>query len=578
MSAPHATANPPPVAPKVTIVAKAPTVLVVDDQSINIELLHGFLSPHYKVLAARAGERALEICVTSHPDLVLLDVEMPGLDGFEVCRQLQLNPATQDIPVIFVTSHNDAASEIRGLGVGAVDFISKPINAAIVLARVRTQLSLKAQTDLLRLEIEERTRLGDELQRHRQHLEELVAQRTAEVTVALGRAEAANHAKSVFLANMSHEIRTPLNAILGYARQMHQAGEPQEQSQRLEKIHRAGQHLLSMINDVMDVSKMEADKLALEDLDFSLTVVIDDVVAILESLMQDKALTFGHESLASPLLLRGDATRLRQILLNFGSNAIKFTPQGGIVLKTVVLEESPEAVLLRFEITDTGVGIAPGVQQRLFRPFEQADASTTRQFGGTGLGLAICAKLAAMMDGSVGVRSAPGQGSTFWFTARLKRSTAPRPAWASSPVIDAVASTPADPALQLRAQCAGTRCLVVDDDAFNREIALDLVESVGLVCDTACDGSEAIAKAQAGHYDLILMDVQMPHVDGHEATRTIRQLPNGKSIPILALTANAFVEDRLACAASGMNDFVTKPIDPAALYRAILKWLSKPPA
>ena len=546
------------------------TVLLVDDQALNIELLHQPLSPHYKVLAARSGERALQICATSPPDLVLLDVEMPGLDGFEVCRQLQVNPATRGIPVIFVTSHNDAASEIRGLEVGAVDFISKPINAAIVLARVRTQLSLKAQTDLLRMEIEERTRLADELQKHREHLEELVEQRTAEVTVALQRAETANRAKSVFLANMSHEIRTPLNAILGYARQMHQTGEVQEQADRLEKIHRAGQHLLSMINDVMDVSKMEADKLALEDLDFALDTVLDDVVAILESLMHGKALTFRYEGLPAPLLLRGDATRLRQILLNFGSNAIKFTPHGSITLTTSVLEESQEAVLLQFELTDTGVGISPEVQQRLFRPFEQADASTTRQFGGTGLGLAICAKLAAMMGGSVGVRSAPGRGSTFWFTSRLHRSVTAAPEMA--PNLDA--GPLQDAATRLRTQFAGARCLVVDDDAFNREIALDLVESVSLKADTASDGREAIAKVQEGHYDLILMDVQMPHIDGHEATRTIRQLPNGDTVPILALTANAFVEDRMACAAAGMNDFVTKPIDPAQLYVAMLKWLS----
>jgi two-component system sensor histidine kinase/response regulator len=546
-----------------------PTVLLVDDQVLNIELLHQPLSPYYKILAARSGERALEVCAAAFPDLVLLDVEMPGLDGFEVCRQLQANPATRGIPVIFVTSHNDAASEIRGLGVGAVDFISKPINAAIVVARVRTQLSLKIQADLLRREIEERTRLGDELHRHRQHLEELVEQRTAEVTVALQRAETANHAKSVFLANMSHEIRTPLNAILGYARQMHQTGEDQEQADRLEKIHRAGQHLLSMINDVMDVSKMEADKLALEDLDFALDAVLDDVVAIMESLMHGKALTLGYAGLPAPLFLRGDSTRLRQILLNFGSNAIKFTPHGSITLSTVVLEESQDAVLLQFELTDTGVGIPPEVQQRLFRPFEQADATTTRQFGGTGLGLAICAKLAAMMGGTVGVRSAPGKGSTFWFTARLHRSATRTPELPSGPD----ASPPQDPAAQLRSQFAGARCLVVDDDVFNREIALDLVESVGLTAETASDGREAIAKVQSGHYDLILMDVQMPHVDGLEATRTIRQLPNGTTVPILAVTANAFVEDRQACTAAGMNDFVTKPIEPPQLYGAMLKWL-----
>ena len=520
------------------------SIFIVDDSIANLSMAEEVLETQYDVMTMTSAANMFSILEKVRPDLILLDIAMPEVTGYDAIKQLKSNEKYAEIPVIFLTALTDSYSEAYGIELGAVDFITKPFSELVLQHRIKLQLDI----------------------------DQLIKERTER----LEQANAANRAKSEFLSNMSHEMRTPLNAIIGMTTIGKMASEIEGKNRALNKIGDASSHLLNVINDVLDLAKIEANKLELSPSEYCFERMLQKVMTFVTFRIEEKqqVLTVNIDK-KIPYYIIGDEQRLTQVLVNLMANAAKFTPIAGkISIDASLVEEKEGNFELRIEVADNGIGISKEQQEKLFKPFGQAEKETSGKYGGTGLGLIISKRIIELMGGRIWIESEQGKGSKFIFTIIVQSGK-------DDHGLDDDSGSERERHLKdITNEFAGKKMLLAEDIEINREILITLLESSGLLIECAENGVEALdmIRTSPGKYDIVFMDVHMPKMDGHEATRQIRAFEAGlktsKAVPIVAMTANVFKEDIEACLSAGMDAHLGKPLDIDKVLEMLRKYLS----
>jgi len=516
-------------------------ILIVDDNANNLQVLGNILSTKgFKIALASNGQEALDFVEKQIPDLIFLDIMMPDMNGFEVCEKLKKNEKAKDIPIIFLSALSNPTNKVKAFEVGGVDYITKPFNMSEVIARANAHLKLKVtQEECVKTNVRLFKEIGE-----RQKLEEEL-RRAKEI------AEDSTRTKSEFLASMSHEIRTPMNGIIATAGLLKSTELDETQRDYIDIIDYSANNLLTIINDILDISKIEAGQITLESIDFNFHNVIYESVKLLKAKAEEKGIRLAgniHQSV--PLYAKGDPIRLKQIIINLMNNAIKFTQEGSVTVDIETIESGQKQRKYLIKIIDTGIGIPENAKDKIFNDYAQADPATTRLYGGTGLGLSISKKLVELMNGEIGFESKENEGSTFWFTCIFDIG--------KEPPYDLEYSAPGQ-----NGNLNKLYVLVAEDNLVNQKVAIATLKKMGCRIEIADNGQIAYDLHRINRYDVILMDIQMPVMDGFESTKLIRDYEKQqrfeKKVKIIAMTANAMKEDRQRCLDGGMDEYISKP-------------------